>query len=142
MIPQENEKSPAIARLFCFGKSSADVVERLIVRDGFQIFLHIAFRDQLHISSWIIVDQPVQFGALLRGFCVHLLCGGTVNGKNLSIPQPRLHAAGVHVELTKVHFHCSDASFVFVNQSKSSCNFSLKQYSMGVKKLQGWKCKF
>ena len=64
----------------------------------FQIFLRVAVQNQIRIAQWVIVDKVVQFRLLRHGHIQCILNPGTVNGNFSSIPEQKLHAAGVHVE--------------------------------------------
>ena len=75
----------------------------------FQIFLRVAVQNQIRIAQWVIVDKVVQFRLLRHGHIQCILNPGTVNGNFSSIPEQKLHASGVHVEMASscivLHVH-------------------------------------
>ena len=71
-----------------------------------QIPFRIALHDQLNIGSRIIIDQVIQFRSLIHILRLDLLHLRSINRKDVTILQPGIHAAGVHIVIASVHFHC------------------------------------
>ena len=65
----------------------------------FQIFLRIAIQNQVCIAQRVIVDKVIQLRPLRHGHVQCILDPSAVNGDHSPIPEQKLHAAGVHVEM-------------------------------------------
>ena len=65
---------------------------------NFQIPLRVTIQNQIRIAQGIVVDEVVQFRPLRHGHVQFILDPGAVDGDFSPIPEPQLHAAGIHVE--------------------------------------------
>ena len=75
-----------------------------------QIPLQISIQNQIRIAQRVIVDEVVQLRPLRHGHVQRILDPGAVNGNFSFIPEQQLHAAGVHVEMTKL-LHRTSCSY-------------------------------
>ena len=66
----------------------------------FQVFLWITFQNQICIAQWVIVDKVVQFRLLCHSHIQCILDPGAVDGNFSPVQEQKLHASGVHVEMT------------------------------------------
>ena len=82
-------------------------------RNRFQIFLTFSAHNQSDIRQRVVVDEPIQFGALLHGVRDRVLDGGRIDGKHETIFILDIHAGGVNVELAGYNSSHSDSSLCF-----------------------------
>ena len=67
-----------------------------------RIFLRVTIQNQIRIAKRVIVDEIIQLRPLRHSHVQCILDPGAVNGNFSFIPEQQLHAAGVHVEMTKL----------------------------------------
>ena len=74
-----------------------------------QIFLRVTIQNQIRVAQRIIVDEVIQLRPLRHGHIQRILDPGAVNGNFSPIPEQKLHASGVHVEMASscivLHVH-------------------------------------
>ena len=75
-----------------------------------QIFLRVAIQNQIRVAQRVIVDEIIQLRPLRHGYIQRILDPSAVNGNFSFIPEQQLHAAGVHVEMTKL-LHRTSCSY-------------------------------
>ena len=66
---------------------------------SFQIFLRVTIQNQIRIAKRVIVDEIIQLRPLRHSHVQCILDPGAVNGNFSPIPEQKLHASGVHVEM-------------------------------------------
>ena len=64
-----------------------------------QIFLWVTIQDQIGIAQRVIIDEVIQFCPLRYGHIQRILDSGAIDGNFSPVPEQKLHAAGVHVEI-------------------------------------------
>ena len=64
-----------------------------------QIFFRFTVENQFSIRQRVIVDEIVQFRPLRHGNVQRILDPGAIDGNFSPVPEQKLHAAGVHVEI-------------------------------------------
>ena len=75
-----------------------------------RIFLRVTIQNQIRIAKRVIVDEIIQLRPLRHSHVQCILDPGAVNGNFSFIPEQQLHAAGVHVEMTKL-LHRTSCSY-------------------------------
>ena len=65
----------------------------------FQVSLWVTVQNQIGIAKRVIVNKIVQLRSLRHGHVQFILDPSAVNGDFSPIPEQKLHAAGVHVEM-------------------------------------------
>ena len=65
----------------------------------FQVSLWVTVQNQIRIAKRVIVDEIIQLRPLRHGHIQCILDPGAVDGNLSPIPEQKLHASGVHVEM-------------------------------------------
>ena len=101
----------------------------------FQIFLWVTIQNQIGIAQWVIVDEIIQLRPLRHGHIQRILDPGAVDGYFSSIPEQKLHASGVHVEMASscivLHVH------VLLKSCRSLCR-SIYDFGFHLPRTPAW----
>jgi len=90
----------------------------------FQVVGDAAVENLVGVLQGVVVDQPVQFGAIGDADVIEFLDSFTVDGEHTAVQELDLHAVGVQIEFSAfdLPFHLITSLFVSLSFVRTRCH--------------------